>query len=178
MAASEFALEARARRSYELGRLRWALRSAPLVLAAGTAAVACGRPFALTCILTFALLGLTVAFSFRGGSASRAVTPGLAAGSLALAMPLLMATLGHACFGPACLKLGLPACIFGGALAGLVIARSAVRAHPGIGFLAAAVAVGALAGSLGCTMAGAAGVFGMLAGAVLAGAPVLVVARR
>ncbi|HTO97545.1 MAG TPA: hypothetical protein VMK66_10920, partial [Myxococcales bacterium] len=178
MAATELALEARARRAYELGRLRWALRSAPLALAAGAAALACGRPLALTCGLTFALLVLSTALAFAGGPAGRAVGPGLAAGFLALAMPLLMATLGHACFGPECMRYGLPICMAGGALGGLVIARSALRAQPALRFVAAAAAVGALTGALGCTIAGAAGVLGMLAGAVLAGAPLLAAARR
>jgi hypothetical protein len=88
-----------------------------------------------------------------------------------------MATVGHACFGPACLKLGLPACIVGGALAGAMIGKVLAR-EPDPGVAAATIAIAALMGSLGCTIAGAAGVVGMLAGAVGAGAPVIVLARR
>ena len=107
-------LEARARRAYELGRLRAALRLAPLVLAAAGAAIVCGRPFPMTCALAVALLLLSVGLAYAGGSAGRAVYPGLLAGAAPLAAPLLMATVGHACFGPACASLGLPACILGG----------------------------------------------------------------
>jgi hypothetical protein len=177
MAANDLALETRARRAYELGRLRSSLRLAPFVLAAGTAAIAAGRPAVLTCTLCGLLLALVAVLSWRGGPMGRAVTPGLVAGSAALAMPLLMATVGHACFGPACMRLGLPACIAGGALAGVVIARTAAR-QPELSFIAAAVGIAALTGTLGCTIAGAAGVAGMIAGAVFAGAPVLVAARR
>lgn len=176
MAANELALEMRARRAYELGRLRSALRYAPFVLAAAAAAVAAGRPLAWTGALAGALFLLVTFLSSRGGVSGSAVSPGLVAGSAALAMPLLMATFGHACFGPACMKLGLPACIAGGALAGVVIARTAAR-HP-VGFVAGAIAIAALTGALGCTIAGAAGIVGMLAGAVVAGGPVLVAARR
>ena len=53
MAADELdlRLQARARRAYELGRLLAALRLAPFVLAAAVAAIACGRPFPVTCAL-------------------------------------------------------------------------------------------------------------------------------
>jgi hypothetical protein len=177
MAANDLALERAARRAYELGRLRSALRHVPFVLAAAAAAIAAGRPPALTFTLAGALLLLMLGLSSRGGAVGRAVAPGFVAGSAALAMPLLMATVGHACFGPACMRLGLPACIAGGAVAGVVIAKSAAR-QPGLAFIAAAIGIAALTGALGCTTAGAAGVVGMLAGALVAAAPVLVAARR
>jgi hypothetical protein len=171
-------LEARARRAYELGRLRAALRLAPLVLAAAGAAIVCGRPLPMTCALAVALLLLSVGLAYAGGSAGRAVYPGLLAGAAPLAAPLLMATVGHACFGPACASLGLPACILGGSLAGVVIARTTARRDADLPFVLGALAVAALTGALGCTIAGAAGVLGMLAGVVVGGAPVLAAARR
>lgn len=180
MAANErmVALEVRARRAYELGRVRAALRVAPFVFAAAVAAVACGRPAAMTGVLATTLLVVSAGVSYAGGPAGRGVVPGLVAGAAPLVMPLLMATVGHACFGPACLALCLPACVVGGAVAGVVIARSAARQEPDPPFVAAAVAVAALTGALGCTIAGVAGVLGMLAGTVAAGTPVLVAARR
>jgi len=171
-------LETRARRSYELGRLRHALRLAPFVIVAAAAAVACGRPLLLAAALTCVLLPLCVGLSFTGGPAGRGVVPGLLAGAPALAMPLLIATVGHACFGEACLSLCLPACVVGGGIAGAVIAKLAVRQARDPRFLAAALAVAALTGALGCTISGAAGVLGMLAGVVAAGTPLLVAARR
>jgi hypothetical protein len=178
MATNDLVLLARARRAYELGRLRSALRIAPFALAAAAVALTSGRPLALTAALTCVLLALATGFLYRGGIAGRAVGPGLLAGAAALAMPLLMATFGHACFGPACMKLGLPACIAGGVLAGFVIARAAAREQPDLRFVAAAAAIAASTGSLGCTIAGVAGVLGMLAGTVCAGVPVLIAARR
>jgi hypothetical protein len=180
MAAGEpdLRLEARARRAYELGRLRAALRLAPLVLAAAGAAIVCGRPLAVTCVLAVALLLLSVGLAYAGGSAGRAVSPGLLAGAAPLAAPLLMATVGHACFGPLGASLGLPACILGGGLAGVFLARTTARRDADLPFVLAALAVAAMTGSLGCTIAGVTGVVGMLAGVVVGGAPVLVAARR
>ncbi len=178
MALTEEVLLARARRSYELARLRVALRVAPFVLAAAGAAVACGRPLALSCALGGAAVALAVGLGFAGGGAGRAVLPGLAGGGAALAMPLLVHTLGFACMGPACMALGVPACVLGGVVAGVLIGtRARFEEHEAAFFLPALLLAG-LTGALGCSMAGAAGVLGMLVGAVLAGTPVLLAARR
>ena len=174
----ELALLSRARRAYEAGRLRWALRVAPFVLLAAGASLVCGRPLALTCWLSCALLPLAVGLGFAGGSAGRAVVPGLLAGSAALALPLLVRTVGNACIGPSCMELCLPACVVGGAIAGAFIAARAARQEHEAPFVLAALAVAGLMGSLGCSLGGLAGVAGMLAGALVAGAPVLIAARR
>ena len=179
MAANDLpmTLEARARRAYEWGRLRWSLRLVPPVLAASGVAVACGSSLSPTCALAAALLLLSLWLSFSGGAAGRAVMRGLLAGAVALACPVLLHTLGHACLGPSCMMLGIPSCIAGGAGAGLLIASRAAREKGGR-FLLASVAVAGLLGALGCSLAGAAGVLGMLAGTVAAGAPALLAFRR
>src|SRR5689334_1170521 len=117
MAANDLpmALEARARRAYEWGRLRFSLRLVPPVLAAAAVAVACGRPLSPTCTLAGVLVLLSLSLSFTGGAGGRAVAPGLVAGCVALACPVLLHTVGHACLGPSCMLLGIPACIAGGA---------------------------------------------------------------
>jgi hypothetical protein len=171
-------LRSRARRAYELGRVRRALRFSPFVLAAAAIAVACGRPPGLSCGLAGALWPLVVGLAFAGGSAGRAVVPGLLAGSTALAMPLLVGTVGHALLGPSCMVLCLPACVLGGALAGALIGALAAKEDREAPFVLSALAVAGLTGALGCTMVGLAGVGGMLAGALAAGAPVLLAARR
>jgi hypothetical protein len=175
---SDLVLETRARRAYELGRLRWSLRIVPFVLAAAGAALAGGRPLAESGALCLTLLPLAVGLGFAGGSMGRAVVPGLKAGSFALALPLLVRTLGHACIGPACIPYCLPASVVGGAIAGALIASRAVGEERETPFLLAALVLAGLMGSLGCTLAGFAGVAGMLAGTVLGGAPVLIAARR
>ena len=176
--ANDLTLEARAKRAYELGRLRDASRLALFVLAAAGAALACGRPLSVTLALAAVLLPLCVGLAFAGGVAARAVVPGLLGGGAALAMPLLIATVGHACFGDSCMSLCIPACVLGGACAGALIARTAVKQGADPRFVGAALPIAALTGALGCTIAGAAGVLGMLAGVVAAGTPLLVAARR
>jgi len=178
MALTEPVLEGRARRAYEWGRLRWSLRLAPFVLAAAGTAFACGRPFDLTGALTIGLLPLAVGLSFAGGSAGNAVIPGLLGGSVALALPLLVGTVGHFCLGPSCMSFCLPACVLGGAIAGGLIGAAARRQEREAPFFVSALAIAGLMGALGCTLAGLAGVGGMLAGALLAGTPLLLVARR
>ena len=172
------ALELRARRAYELGRARWALKAALPVLAAFAAAMACGRPFGLCSTLGAAALSVAVALSFVGGEAGRAVRPGLVAGSFALVLPLAVRTFGHVCASDVCMSLCLPSCIAGGSLAGGFLALRAAREESGRVFIAGGVVIAGLVGALGCTLAGAGGVLGMIAGALVAGAPVLLAARH
>lgn len=176
MAMNEAQLWSRARLAYELGRLRASLRVAPFVVAMAAVALACGRPLPLITAVGGVLLALAVGLSFFGGVGARAVVPGLLAGAVALAPPLLLHVIGHACIGPSCMTLGLPACIAGGALGGMLIARRA--AGETLPFVLAAASVAAVTGTFGCSVAGAAGVLGMLAGTVGAGAPLLLAARR
>jgi hypothetical protein len=171
-------LASRARRAYELGRFSRALRVAPFVVAAALVAIACGRPVAMTCALGCALLPLAVGLLMRGGSAGRAVGPGLGAGWAALAMPLLLRTAGHACFGPSCMSLCLPACALGGALSGALIGVLARRDGGGLSYVVAAAAIAGLSGAMGCSLGGAFGILGMAAGVVAGSAPVLLTARR
>jgi hypothetical protein len=178
MPLDESVLAARARRAYELGRLRWALRVAPAVVAAFAAAIACGRPLELCAALGAGALLLAVGLAFAGGEAGRAVGPGLVAGGFALALPLAVRTLGHVCLSDVCMTLCLPSCVAGGAIGGAFLALRAAREERGRAFIGGAVAVAGLLGALGCTLAGLSGVAGMLAGVFVAGTPVLYAARR
>ncbi len=58
-----------------------------------------------------------------------------------------------------------------------MIGAAARRQEREAPFFVSALAIAGLMGALGCTLAGLAGVGGMLAGALLAGAPLLLVAR-
>lgn len=174
MAPTEM-LKLEARRAYEIGRVRAALRVAPIVLLAAAAAALCGRPLGLTCALGALVLSLAVGLGWRGGAGGRAVPAGILAGIAAFALPIAVQTIGHLCLGDACMVLCQPACVVGGALAGALIALRAARESEGeLLFVAAAITLAGLLGALGCTLAGASGVLGMIAGAVGAGTPVLV----
>ena len=171
-------LQSRARRAYELGRARVALGLAPVALAAVAIALACGRPTGACLALGGALFALVAGLSFAGGSEGRAVWPGLLAGTAPLALPLIVKTAGHACFGDSCMQLCLPACVFGGLVAGVVVGVLARREEGrGVRFAFAALGVAALTGCLGCTIGGTLGVLAMLGGLAAGGTPVLALAR-
>jgi hypothetical protein len=148
-----------------------------LVLLAAFVAIACGRPPGLTFALGAVLLPLSVGLLALGGSAGKAVGPGLLAGWAALAPPLLLRTAGHACFGARCMSLCLPACAVGGAVCGALLGRLALREGGGAAWLAAAALVAGLSGAMGCSLGGTFGILGMVGGAIAAGAPVLVLRR-
>jgi hypothetical protein len=87
-----------------------------------------------------------------------------------------MATCFHLCAGGVCL-LAPTACVLAGLAGGAALgvhARHRVPTGPDAGgYLVAALAVGALVGSLGCVIAGVGGVVGMVVGLALGTAPVL-----
>jgi hypothetical protein len=167
-------LQARARRAYEAGRLWRALRTAALVAPLGLAALAPHQSGPAVCGAVSALFAAVAALSFRGRAGAEAIAPGLLAGLPALALPLGVRVLGHACGSSACFTLCLPACCVGGAIAGAALLLSARRqSDPSRKreYLAAALALAALTGSIGCAVAGVSGILGMLAATVLTSAP-------
>ena len=93
-------------------------------------------------------------------------------------LPVVLMTAGCAMFGPVCMRFCLPACVVAGCAIGAVVAiRARRQEHDALEFLAAGVSVAALTASLGCTLAGAAGVLGMAVGTIVAGTPVWLTAR-
>jgi hypothetical protein len=171
-------LQQRARRAYQLGRARLGAKAAGAALLIAAAAVGLGRPLEISAVVCAALAIVTSTLAFRGGAAGRAVWTGLAAGGGAMLVPVVLMTVGCAMFGPVCMRFCLPACVVAGCAIGAVVATLARRQeHGALEFLAAGVSVAALTASLGCTVAGAAGVLGMAVGTVLAGTPVWLAAR-
>lgn len=172
------ALRERARRAYELGRVRRGLGFALWVLPmVALSLFACRRPL-LTLIAGALLYALVAAFGARGQAYGRALRPGLLAGSVPLLLPLLMRMGGHACLGGACWSLCMIGCIAGGTLAGAAIGIASAAQHEERGtFIAVASLVAGLAGVLGCAVAGAAGISGMVLGLALAPLPAAMAAR-
>src|SRR5258708_24928635 len=105
MPLTDQVLEVRARRAYELGRLRRSLRVAPFVLIAAGAAMASGRPLGSSCALAVGILALAAGLGFAGGGAGRAVLPRLARGRAPPAVPPLLGPVGFAPLCPARLSL-------------------------------------------------------------------------
>jgi hypothetical protein len=129
-------------------------------------------------VVGLALFALVTVLSWRGQSYGRAVMPGLLAGSIPLLLPLALRSTGLCCVGGVCLPLCMIGCTVGGLAAGVSLGlRSAAEKDHGWTFLAAAVAIAALAGMLGCVIVGAAGVAGMATAVLLASLPTAVAAR-
>jgi len=177
MAPAEMtSIRRRARRAYELGRLRWALTRSLCVTPFLLAALAPRQELATTAGAVALLFAVAVALSVYGRAAGRALFPALAAGLVPLIAPISMCVLGHACDSARCMSLCLPACCIGGLIAGAIVAARA-RQETDLDerrlFLGAACVIVALTGAVGCTVAGAAGVLGMMGATLLASAPAL-----
>lgn len=153
-------LEQRARRRYELGRLRRAaLGALPLLPILLVALYLTQRPTSTLCF-GLGALGLTLAMLWYGRSPQRAVLPGVAAGVVPLALSLCANQIHH-CGANGCSSFCAPACTLGGALAGLAVMSVARRRGLGLGFLLGASGVALLTGAMGCTCVGYSGVLGL-----------------
>jgi hypothetical protein len=174
MALAESRLEARARRAYEAGRMVWAAKRATAVAAlAGLALASCANLWA-TAGSVLVLAGLVTALLWRGEEFGEGVRPGLVAGLAPFALPVASQATGYFCSATVCLV--LPAvCVAGGIVGGAVLGLQGRRpfAHH-MGFWISAVTVTAVLGSVGCLVAGLAGVLGLGLGLLLGAAPGLV----
>lgn len=177
MGSPEAALRARARRAYELGRLRHAVAVAWPALPLAAVGLA-ARPAPGSVPIALLLVAVALGLAWRGRGAGRAVRLGLAAGIAPIVLPLAMMRLGHFCVDGRCLSSCLAGCVLGGGLAGLVVgARAAREPTARADFALGAGAVAVLAGTLGCAWAGVPGVLGMIAGVVVTSAPIAVFGR-
>jgi hypothetical protein len=173
MAAAEDVLLRRARRAYEVGRALLGVRRAFAVLPMAALSLwLCGRPSA-TCALAGLLAALVIALEWRGQDYGRGARLGLLAGLPALLLPLGAEITGQAC-GTSLCALYPTLCAVGGVLGGSWLVRRGVRAGVSAHGLVAASTVAIVAGSLGCLIAGVAGVGGLLVGLVAGAAPTLV----
>jgi hypothetical protein len=170
-------LKHRARRLYEIGRLRGALGwSIPALALAALVAVVVGHaslPLAIGVTLYAASVGLL----WWGRAPGRGVLPGLVFGLVPLAAALISSFHGHACVGAACFRVCTLACFGGGLVAGLLIARVAVRStNPVVLFLSAA-SVAFLTGVTGGACMGVYPVIGMAVAIGFGFVPVLLRSR-
>jgi hypothetical protein len=179
MASIDLSLQrVRARRAYELGRWRHGLRAAPAVLAMVALSLGVGGSAVLAATAGLALLGLAVAFGWRGQVWGRAVVPGLLAGSAPLVLPPLLRSAGYCCIGNNCWSFCMLGCMLGGLLAGVAIGvASAAEKEGRAKFLGAATALASLAGILGCAIVGVSGIAGMALAVMLSSLPTAAVAR-
>jgi hypothetical protein len=174
MALGSAALEARARGAYERGRVVFGLKRAAAVAAvAGLALLSCTNVVATAgCVVLLA--ALVTVLLWRGQEFAEGVGPGLVAGLVPFVLPVASQATGYFCSATVCLVLPT-VCVVGGVVGGValgVLGRRPFGAH--LGFWVAAVSVTAVLGSVGCLMAGLAGIAGLAVGLLLGAAPVLV----
>jgi hypothetical protein len=173
MEPNERALKRRARRAYELGRLRYAITRVwivlPLLLAADAVSCALGT----SVIVGVALFGTTLFLAWRGGMFDRAIYPATIAGLGTFVAPITCSALG---LGGAAMW---AACVAGGVGAGLWLAWWTTRhAERPLACLAAGGLHAVLVGTLGCAPLGAGALVGMAAGLAIASVPVALVRSR
>lgn len=168
----------RAKRAYEIGRLRLGFRSAlPVVPMAGISLLACQQPL-MTLITSAILLVLVSGFMWRGEIYGQAVGPGLLAGIAPLILPIVFRLGGHCCVGGACWSTCMLGCVTGGLIAGIVLGlAAAVQQRNRWLFLGLSVTIAVVAGALGCAHIGMAGMLGMVLATFFSSLPAALVAQ-
>lgn len=154
MASDAITLEQRARRLYEVGRLRGALGwSIPaLVLAALVALVV--RQASIPLAIGVALYAASAGLLWWGRAPGRGVLPGLLFGLVPLGAALIAPFHGHSCVGAACSRVCTLACFGGGLVAGLLIARVAARSPNPVALFLSAASVAFLFQTVRCSVFG------------------------
>jgi hypothetical protein len=171
---SESTLMARARRAYELGRLRMAVSVSALVVPMAGLSLVCCNNTPATLAGAGLLAMLVAALVWRGEGFARGVKPGLLAGLPPLVMPVIIKLGVHPCFDGVC-QLAQTACIAGGIAGGIMlVAFDYQRRESRRTTVVCALLIAGVAGSLGCMIGGIAGLVGMTIGMIAGAAPVLV----
>lgn len=166
-------LRSRAKRAYELERLRLGVVAAlPVVpLVALSMCVSGGPKLALSAGILLA--ALAVCLRARGQAYGRALMPGLLAGTVPLLLPMALRASGHCCVAGVCWPGCMMACIGGGLVAGLAVGITAAGQNEQRGaYLISAVSVAGLTGALGCAVVGVAGLVGMALAICLTSVPI------
>lgn len=161
-------LAERARRAYELGRVRQALRWALFVPALTALSCICCESLARSLLCGALLAALVVGLLWRGQRLGQAVLPGVLAGLAPFSLAVCAELGGHACATGTWCTFFLATCAVGGVLAGLFVASSSCGSWSEL--LAGALLAG-LTGALGCLVAGLVGLLGLAAGLLLGAAP-------
>jgi hypothetical protein len=141
---------------------------------AGLALLTCSNLRAtLACVGCVTLVAAVLLW--RGEEYAHGVRIGVAAGIAPLLLPLLAQSSGHWCTTTLCLFMpGI--CLASGVVGGLVLGVfSGGMTPPSHRFWWSAIVVTALIGSVGCLLAGLAGIAGMALGLVAGATPLLVV---
>jgi len=178
-------LSRRARRAYELGRLRAGLRATwPLLFIAPIALAMRGAPAAgATLVAAAGLAALVVALVWRGGALARGVALGFLAGLPLLLVPAVwMAIRSPTCAECEMMGMGLAGdlwhecllvCAGAGLVAGALVGLRSVRTPDGARYGLSAALVAGATGALGCALVGLIGVLATFGGLALGALPPL-----
>lgn len=168
-------LAKRARRAYELGRIRSAARIAAYVAPVGALCVLMSPRKGECLCLVFVLLAFVVGMRWRNRRDGGNAELGLIAGALPLGAGQLLALDPSICGGPACI---LGASLVA-AVAGIWIAWRLRENAESLDAYLAALGIAVLAASVGCTALGLIGILGVALGVALGGgAGALVLSTR
>jgi hypothetical protein len=141
-------------------------------------AVRLGSTWAHVVALAVPLAVVAILFVWKGGTAGRAVAPGLAAGTAPLVLPGLAMDCAVACVASCEIWCNV-SCVGAGILAGAFVGYRAARVGDGgLLFAAAAATIAATTGAMGCLVGGVVGVMGMLTGLAIGAIPVLALVPR
>lgn len=178
-------LSRRARRAYELGRLRAGLWATwPLLGIAPVAVAMRGAPaLGATLVAVAALAALVVALTWRGGALARGIGLGFLAGLPLLVVPgAWMALRSPSCAQCEMMGMGLAgelwhecllACVGAGIVAGALVGWRAARFPDATRYGLSAALVAGATGALGCGLVGLIGVLAIFGGLLLGAAPPL-----
>ncbi len=178
MAWTEELLMAQAQRSYELGRLRRTVKDSWAVALVVTVGLLRHSDFLLTAAAAAVLFIATTLFSWRGEGWSRAIWPGFAAGAFPLVVPSLAPAKSVCWIAGSCWPVCSLLCPLSGLLAGLALGALASRQDMAkLPMLVGSTLVAALTGAIGCALAGAMGIAGMIVAGSLGFVPVYLGAK-
>jgi len=153
----------RARRGYEMARLRSAALGAAPILAIASIAACLAEHTSARLLLGAGTSLVGGALLWYGRVPQKAVLPGFAAGL----MPLFL-VLGtnhvHMCGSDGCTTLCMYACVIGGLAAALAVSVVGYRREAGPAFWLSASAIALLTGAVGCVGVGYGGLAGLVLG--------------
>ena len=151
----------RARRAYELGRVRLGVVAGAYIVPIAAFSLLAGADWPVTGAFA-ALLAISIGtMVWHGRSIARGVGPGLVTGVTASLIPIAVRG-GHCCSGPDCAGICLAMCIVAGTLGGAWLGVRAASEQEGrAGFVFGAVVSAGLAGSMGCAAMGLTGMVGI-----------------
>lgn len=160
-------LVAKARTAYERARLRRAVLHALPSLFLFVVLVLEGRAHdTLSLLASVAMFPTSVLALHLGQGAAAAVFPSLLFGLVPFAIVRIAESTGHVCLGEACVSWCLPACLIGGVVGGVLVGVRGRRERDRAGYALTAITLVFLAGAIGCSCSGSAGLLGIAVGAI------------